>query len=88
MVYHTKPTTVHVILLVLYLFHHLLEKITSVSLDMYILGMTVQESGADSTLMTLSGMGETVTPPVDVVLSTILRISPKPSARQLLMTWN
>ena len=41
-----------------------------------------------STPMTLSGMGETVTPPVHVVLSTILHISPKPSARQLLMTWN
>ena len=78
MVYHTKPTAVHVILLVLYLSHHLLEKITSVRLDMYILGMTVQESGADSTPMTFSGMGETVTPPVHVVLSTILHFSPKP----------
>ena len=50
------------------------------------IGMTVQS--AHSTPMTLSGMEETVTPPVHVVLSTILHISPKPSARQLLMTWN
>ena len=44
--------------------------------------------GYRSDALALSGMGETVTPPVHVVLSTILHISPKPSARQLLMTWN
>ena len=65
----TKPTTVHVILLVLYPSHHLLEKIFSVSLDMY---MIVVYQHTHSTPMTLSGMGETVTPPVHVVLSTIL----------------
>ena len=68
--------------------HHLLEKITSVSLDMYILGFKTLQIYTNFTPMTLSGMGETVTAPVHVVLSTILHISPKPSARQLLMTWN
>ena len=64
--------------------HHLLETITSVSLDMYM--VVVQRP--HSTPMTFSGMEETVTPPVHVVLSTILHISPKPSTRQLPMTWN
>ena len=69
---------------VIHLSHHLLEKITSVSLGMYL----VVAYHTHSTPMTFSGMRETVTPPVHVVLSTILHISPKPSTRQLLMTWN
>ena len=63
--------------------HHLLEKITSVSLGMYV---AVVYQLTASTPMTLSGMVKTVTPPVHVALSTILHISPKPSTRQLLMT--
>ena len=59
------------IFMVIYQSHHLLEKVTSVSLDMYMYLVVVYQS-TYSTLMTLSGMGETVTPPVHVVPSTIL----------------
>ena len=78
MIQHTKCNPVHVILLVLYLSHHLLEKITSVSLDMYILDIGKAMQSKYFIQMTLSGMGETVTPPVHVVPSTILHISPNP----------
>ena len=53
--------------------------------DMY---LVVVYQHTHYTPMTFSGMGETVTPPVHVVLFTILHISPKPSTSQLLMTWN
>ena len=71
-----------------YLSHHLLEKITFMSPGTCGLDIKTPQIGPDSTPMTFSGMGETVTLPVHVVLSTILHISPKSSARQLLMTWN
>ena len=67
---------------------HLLEKITSVSLGMCILGTEIVLQSTHSTPMTLSGMVKTVTPTVHVALSTILHISPKPSARQLAMILN
>ena len=79
MIQDTKNGTVCVTLLVLYLStsHHLLEKIISVRVDMYILVIEIPLIGTDFTPVTLSGMGETVPPPVHVVLSTILHISPK-----------
>ena len=88
MIHCTNTGTVHVILLVVFLYHHLLKKITSVSLDMNVLDIGMRVQSTHSTAMTFSGMGETVTSPVHVVLSTILHISPKPSTRQLLLTWN
>ena len=80
---HPEHITVHVTM-ELHPSHHLLEKITSVSLGMY--GLGIDSQCTDSTPMTLSGMVKTVTPPVHVALSTILHISPKPSAKQLPMT--
>ena len=58
------------------------------SLDMYILDEGIAVQSTHSTPMTLSGMEETVTPPVHVILSTILHTSQKLSARQLLMILN
>ena len=39
----------------------LLEKIFSVRVDMYILGIQIPQTGTDSTPVTLSGMEKTVT---------------------------
>ena len=62
-----------------------LERTIFVSLGVYVIPL---DPHTYYTLMTFSGMGETATPPVHVVLSTILHISPKHLARQLLMTLN
>ena len=48
------------------------------SLDMYILDIGMEVQSTHSTPMTLSGMGETVAPPVHVILLTILHISQNP----------
>ena len=82
----TIPALQRVHVTVVMLTHRTLwEKITSVSLELCI---QLVANCSLSTPMMFSGMVKTVTRAVHVVLLTILRISPKPLARQLLIALN